>query len=251
MGFLSKLLQLMKAEAKAEPAISNEPAGPLRQEPVAEPAAAPAAPEDPPELAAAIDALQAERYGEVEPLALPYVNAEAPLLKADANRLCALACSRLERWPQAFGYWLSLFELEPSAHNAQQLATTSVMCGEIERGEAWLMKADEINAETHELSAVTLRTNIITALSKTGQYKAAVKHLEWLKRVYEHLSITDSTFLYMRGVPFFSAFLENSYPILNRVWTTDEMRVWYRSMQPQLDAEGREAVQKWVERLAA
>ncbi|MBZ4074195.1 hypothetical protein J4N35_24445, partial [Escherichia fergusonii] len=86
-----------------------------------------------------------------------------------------------------------------SAHNALQLATTSVMCGELKRGEAWLMKFDEINEQTHEMSIVTARTQFISSLTQSGHMAEALPYLDWLRDVYAHVRITDSHFLYVRG----------------------------------------------------
>ena len=117
------------------------------------------APDIAPELAPALEAYQQGLHEAAIAAAAPHANRHA-----DANRLCALAYSDMRRYPEAFPYWLALFEQEPSAHNALQLATTSVMCGELKRGEAWLMKFDEVNEQTHEMSSVTARTQFISSM---------------------------------------------------------------------------------------
>ncbi|XLM20414.1 hypothetical protein MKD33_19210, partial [Chromobacterium piscinae] len=78
-------------------------------------------------------------------LAQPHLEAKSAGLRADAYRLCALASSRQAQWDTAFSCWKKLFELEPTAHNALQLASASVMAGDVERGKAWMMKFDELN----------------------------------------------------------------------------------------------------------
>ncbi|ATG21863.1 hypothetical protein CO705_18230 [Ralstonia pickettii] len=199
-----------------------------------------------PELASALEAYQQGRHEAAITAAAPYANRHA-----DANRLCALAYSDMRRYPEAFPYWLALFEQEPSAHNALQLATTSVMCGELKRGEAWLMKFDEINEQTHEMSSVTARTQFISSLTQSGHVAEALPYLEWLRDVYAHVRITDSHFLYMRGIPFFPSFLENSLPVLKATLPAEAIAQWYGVLSGQLDEEGEAQLGQWLQSLCA
>lgn len=196
------------------------------------------------ELAPALQAYQQGNHEAAIAAAAPYADRHA-----DANRLCALAYSDMRRYPEAFPYWLALFEQEPSAHNALQLATTSVMCGELKRGEAWLMKFDEINEETHEMSSVTARTQFISSLTQSGHTAEAVPYLVWLRDVYAHVRITDSHFLYMRGIPFFSSFLENSLPTLKAIMPNEAIVEWYGSLSGKLDEEGEAQLGQWRQSL--
>ncbi|CAJ0735258.1 hypothetical protein R16034_00125 [Ralstonia edaphis] len=199
-----------------------------------------------PELAPALEAYQQGQYEAAITAAAPHANRHA-----DANRLCALAYSDMRRYPEAFPYWLALFEQEPSAHNALQLATTSVMCGELKRGEAWLMKFDEINEQTHEMSSVTARTQFISSLTQSGHMAEALPYLEWLRDVYAHVRITDSHFLYMRGIPFFPSFLENSLPILKANLPIEAIAQWYGELSGRLDEQGEEQLGQWLQSLNA
>ena len=194
-----------------------------------------------PVLAPALKAYQAGRLDAAIAAASPYVDTYA-----DASRLCALAHSDAHRYGEAFPYWLALFQQEPSAHNALQLATTSVMCGEVPRGEAWLMKFDEINEERHELSPVTARTQFISALTQSGHLAEALPYLVWVRDVYAHLRITDSHFLYMRGVPFFSAFLEVSLPTVRASLSADAVVAWYEALAGKLDEDGEAQLAAWI-----
>ncbi|CAJ0799579.1 hypothetical protein LMG19083_03320 [Ralstonia psammae] len=65
-----------------------------------------------PELALALEAYQQGQHEAAIAAAAPYADRHA-----DANRLCALAYSDMRRYPEAFPYWLALFEQEPSAAN--------------------------------------------------------------------------------------------------------------------------------------
>lgn len=197
-----------------------------------------------PELAPALEAMQAGRREAAIAAAAPHAER-----LADASRLCALAYSAMQRYPEAFPYWLALFDKEPSAHNAVQLATTSVMCGEVERGEAWLQKASEVNHETHEQSDVAARVNFISALMQRGRLAEALPHLTWVRDVYGQVRITDSHFLYMRGIPFFPVFLEKSLDILKATQPAEAIEAWYAALDGKLDEEGDAQLSAWVNQL--
>ena len=198
------------------------------------------------ELAPALKAYQEGRHDEAIALATPYADKFA-----DAQRLCALAYSGQHRYLEAFPCWLALFQQEPSAHNALQLATTSVMCGEVDRGEAWLMKFDEINQASREMSPVMARTNFISALNQAGRQAEALPYLSWVRDVYAHVRITDSHFLWSRGVPFFSSFLERSQANLQTHMSAAQMAAWYGELSGKLDEEGEAQLAAWIQQLSA
>lgn len=206
-----------------------------------EPQEAAKPPDIAPELAPALEAFQAGRYDEAIAIAAPYADRQA-----DANRLCALAYSSAGRYPDAFPYWLALFEQEPSAHNACQLASTSVMCGEIERGEAWFQKIHEINQEAGEATHVAYLTNFLSAFGQSGHLAEALPYLTILRDIYGGLHVTDSTFLHLRGVPFFSAFLEKSLEMLQPTQSAEEIKTWYEELKGKLDEEGEAQLVDWI-----
>ncbi|MFJ1208431.1 hypothetical protein [Burkholderia pyrrocinia] len=196
------------------------------------------------ELAPALAAYQAGRHEAAIAGAAPYAER-----LADAARLCALAYSAMHRHAEAFPYWLALFEREPSAHNAVQLATTSVMCGEVKRGEAWMQKAAQVNHETREQSDVAARVNFISALMQSGHLHEALPHIAWMRDVYGQVRITDSTFLTMRGIPFFPSFLEKSLEILKATQPADAIAQWYGVLTGKLDEAGEAQLAAWVDQL--
>ncbi|VWC18048.1 hypothetical protein [Burkholderia lata] len=238
MGLLGKLFGKKSRDEASSPAPSTHDAAEAGEQ------GAPREPDIAPELAPALAAFQAGRPKDAIAGALPHVE-RLP----DAARLCALAYSEMERYPEAFQYWLKLFEQEPSAHNAVQLATTSVMCGEVARGEAWLQKAAEVNHDTHEQSDAAARVNFISALMQSGHLREALPHLAWMRDVYAHVRITDSTFLYMRGIPFFSSFLEKSLEILKATQPAGAIVSWYGELEGKLDEEGAAQLAEWVGQL--
>jgi hypothetical protein len=206
------------------------------------------APEDPPELEQAIRHLKASEFEAVIGAAQPFVKAERPDLRRDANRLCALSTARLGRWDESLVYWKALFADEHTAHNALQLASTSAMAGKLDDAEHWIEETREINTSTRELPGLMMQTNFITALCQSGRAQAALPYLDEIKSVYEQIGITDPTQLYLRQLPLFDAFLNNSAPVIRAALSPEHGRAWYQSMLPHLDDHGQSCLKDWLDR---
>jgi len=205
----------------------------------------------PVELAPALAAMQAEQYGVCVSLAQAHCQHPDEAVRADAWRMCAMSLSRMSQWPEAFAHYHHLFELEGNAFNALQLATTSVMAGELTRGEAWFAKAVELNAQGHEMPPARLRTAYLSALKNAGEFEAATRHLDWLAQGYMAMRITDDHFVWTRGFPFFSEFLAQSQQLLSQALPSAELRLWYERMAEALDEEGRRLLSQHVAALPA
>jgi hypothetical protein len=200
----------------------------------------------PPELLSAVEALEAEQYQLALDVAVPHISAERLSLRTDALRLAGLANARLERWGDSRQCWLSLYSESPSARHALEIATSSVMAGEVDIGEKWVAKAQELNTSDHTLRGLTIITGYLSALTRAGQMKLALPYLEQLKECYESSNTTDDHFLWSRGVPFFETFIEKSAVIVREVLDVEQGRAWYASMLPHLDERGREALNDFL-----
>lgn len=133
---------------------------------------------DPPELAAAIGHLQAGEYQAAYEGALPFVSANGNRLYCDANRICAIVCSESRQWTKAAAYWQALFAGEASAHNALQVATSTVMADMVEQGLAWAERARALNAVSREMPDVAILASMLSALATANQLEAAFPHLD-------------------------------------------------------------------------
>lgn len=224
----SKLRPVMIDMPDREGAMDTEAGEPTRERPT------------PIELEAAVQALNAENYEGALAMAKAHCMHPAESTRADAHRICALAQSRMEQWNNAFNSFHDLFQLEPTAFNAIQLATSSVVAGELLRGQAWLDRAIEINTSTRELSRAKLHTHYLSALGQAGEYSAQLPHLDWLRNGYRSLRTTDSHLLWTYGMPFFSEFLERSYDSLKEFMPHSDIRSWYEAIRPEIDEAGRD-----------
>lgn len=201
----------------------------------------------PPELAPAVALLQDGVPAEALAAAARHVDAARPALRTDALRVCALACSSLERWEEASRYWRALLDHETSAHNALQLAASSVMAGSLAAGLEWVEQAAALNAQSAEMPLPQIWIVFVTALGRAGQERAAMPYLERIRQVYADLGTTDPTFLHLRRVPFFCAFLANSRPLVRAALDREAGRQWYATLLASLDADGRQELGAWLE----
>ncbi len=201
-------------------------------------------------LKPALRAMDADDFDETLALARPYTYAVKEQVRADANRMCAISCSRLGQWSAAAGYWEALFGDEATGHNALQVATSKVMAGELAEGEEWIEKTKTVNQQTADISPILIHTNFVSALKNSGYLRAALPYLEWVKQMYERAHKTDPTYLTLRGLPFFESFLDQSAPIVDASLDRAQAHAWYASMLPHLDQSGQDAIHAWLERRA-
>lgn len=226
------------------PAAVNDAPTTTAIDPAPEHAPADPGPDLAPVLRPALVAFQRGEFKSTLAVATPHACHRDVAVRVDARRLCAQALGELKRWDEAFDHWLALFDDEPTAHNALQLATASVMCDEAERGEAWLERFDQLNAR--EMSPVLARASFLATLARRGEMSLALPHLQWMRDVYLQLHVTDPAFLHQRGVPPFDAFLASSLPILRGALSPLDVRSWYSSLDGRLDESGQQRLQQWV-----
>lgn len=226
-------------DALIEHLMTQAPAAP-------DPAAEPERPVSP-VLAAALEHLQAERYAEALATASAYVSSRDSDVRPDALRLCALACTRLDRWADAAQFFTSLFDDETTSHNALQIATSSVMAGALPDGLRWMEQATTLNAGSKEVPHMTMLISFLTALKNSGQEAAALTFIEQVRKAYTDIGSTDPTVLYANSMPFFGAFLNNSLPFVRASLSPEQGRRWYASMLPSLDQAGCAALSEWME----
>lgn len=143
-----------------------------------------------------------------------------------------------------------LFEIEPTAFNALQLATTSVCCGQLSRGHAWLQRAREINAQTHELARPRIDTAYLSALEQVGEAGAALPLLERLAVAYRAMPTQDDHFVRSHGLPFFGEFLRKSLPLLRAALSEPQVQAWYQELRQDLSASAQEVLDAHVRQLS-
>lgn len=205
----------------------------------------------PAELLPAVAAMESGDFARAIELAEDLRSHSDAALRADALRLCALCLARQARWSRAYDDYHALFACEPSVTNALQLSTTSVMAGELARGQAWFEKASQLNAENLTMPWPVLQTNFLSALENKGEWAAGLPQVEWLRDMFQGMTSSDDHFVHMHDMPFLSVFFEKSLPFLRAQMTEAEVLEWYGAMHGHLDAGGQEKLAAWLEKLRA
>jgi hypothetical protein len=200
----------------------------------------------PDELVPALAAFEAGQHGAAVQLAQSHRHHPDAAVRADASRLCALALSRQSKWDEAFEHFHALFDLEPHTLNALQLATTSVMAGELVRGQAWYERACELNQTEREMPSARLCTNFISALDQAGEQAATLPLLDALAQQYRACGVTDAQYLWSSGLPFLEEFLRRSWALQVRFKPLPELRQWYAALAAGLDESGQFCVAQFL-----
>jgi hypothetical protein len=203
-----------------------------------------------PVLASALALYQAARFADAYVRAQPHTGAGDGRLRVDANRLCALACVRQGRWDAAVTYWSAVFDDEPSAATALQLAASGVLAGDLPVGQAWFQRARTMNAARGELPPLTLLTTFVSALDQAGQQQAAMPWLDAIRECYCNQGVTDPTALFANRMPLFHEFLDRSAPIVFAALGGPPGLRWFAAMLGHLDEAGHAALRQWIDEQA-
>lgn len=134
------------------------------------------------------------------------------------------------------------------------LCTSAIMNNEERKGLEALNNAIRYNRETETngkgMPTPFMQLYATKALVDAGKYNLAFNQLNELAEVYGSLSITDSTFLYMRGVPFFEEFTKLSKDILSKQTVTDS-KDWIAYVSSRLDDDGKAGLEEIKNNLKA
>lgn len=122
------------------------------------------------------------------------------------------------------------------------LCTSAILNNEERIGLDALNKAIRFNRETKTdgegMPTPFMLLYATNALIDAGKYNLAFNQLNELAEVYGSMSITDSHFLYTRGVPFFEEFVKLAAKILPKQSVTDA-KDWIDYTSSRLDDEGK------------
>lgn len=81
-------------------------------------------------------------------------------------------------------------------------------------------------------------------LVDAGVYDEALIQLEELKKVFIDIKITDDTFLYLRGIPFFGSFIELAQKVFNGIKKKFDSSKFLNELLSNVDSDGKEIIKK-------
>ncbi|MFC5743262.1 hypothetical protein [Dyella tabacisoli] len=232
---------------KAAPA-SEQPAGAVEASDAspASSAESVASAADPVELTPAIEALQAGHHQQAIQLAQPYVDDPRSKVRIDALRLTGFGHAGLGQYALAYPCWLAIAEAEPTSLNYLNVTSTAAVIGRFDEAEAAYAQCERlVTQEGGGDPAQGLifhgqnQANFLASLAQAERPDLAFKYLQPLANFYRSLHITDSHFLYVRNMPFFEVFLEQSLPLVRKVLDESALVAWYRTVYDAVDEEGK------------
>lgn len=161
----------------------------------------------------------------------------------------ALAYFHTEAYSKSTHLFEGLCEGSKDAVRWFNLCTSAIMAGDAQKGLDALDKAIKLNREKETngegIPTPFMHLYATRALFDSGKYNQAFNQLNELAEIYGALSITDTHFLYMRGVPFFDEFVKLSKEILGKQEVTDAKQ-WIAYVSSRLDEDGKEAMSQLV-----
>lgn len=129
------------------------------------------------------------------------------------------------------------------------LATSAIMNNDTLKGLQALETAIRYNKETKTngegIPTPFMYLYAAYALKDSEKFDFAFEQLNKLGEIYKTLSITDDTFLYMRGVPFFSEFVSLAKAILPNQKVIDPAS-WVKQISSSMDENGRDILHQLI-----
>lgn len=195
-----------------------------------------------PELEEAWQYFQNSKFEQTIEKASDYVNADNSNLKFEANKLVALGNFRLGN----YGKSQQIFEMLASKSNNSDdwfnVVTSSTLNRNVDLGRSAFDKAVELYKKRRDKESISIPNMMfyyMQCLKDIKQFELAFEQLNELKKIYTELKITDGTFLYLRGVPFFEHTIDASNDILEKL-APQEAEDWISSFKESVDNDGKQ-----------
>ncbi len=176
---------------------------------------------------------------------------QGPLLR-EAYKLMGLACFRQRKYREASVWFREACQGSDDSGDWFNLAVSATMQGEIEQGAQAFEQVrlcQEAARYRQEPGFYTQLYWYVSALCDRGEYERLQPLLNELTSVYPRLHCTETTFLYIRRLPFLSTLLS----LVTRCFREQEKReegiAWLQEFGQSLDEQGQRKVQEAIREL--
>lgn len=198
--------------------------------------------------------LQNEKYDEVIKGANRFLNHKSAVLSKDALKLTGLSLFRKSQYQEALPYFLDASKIEAEVNDWFNIVTSATLSRNIKVGSDAFDKAIELRlkSENNEPPSIPfMRLYYSCALRDINEHKLALMQINELRKIYEQLKITDSTFLYLRGVPFLSHTMDVAVDVFKGLGSQFSSKDWIDGFAKKLDEEGQKYLTKVQQNLNA
>ncbi|MEO5931736.1 MAG: hypothetical protein ABIR47_17510 [Candidatus Kapaibacterium sp.] len=162
--------------------------------------------------------------------------------RTEASKIAGLAYFSLGEYPKALKHLALVAEGSSDAGDWFNVLTSATMAGEIERGEramAMAIKCQTDSGYTQQPSIPFIRLYYTHALCDVEEFERAFLQLQELAALYSSLGITDTHFLYTRGIPFLSNTMIAAARVFKGLGNAFDSAGWLERFAETLDVEGR------------
>ncbi|MCB9062701.1 MAG: hypothetical protein H6622_14345 [Halobacteriovoraceae bacterium] len=178
---------------------------------------------------------------------LTYFNHEIELVKFEAMSICGVAYFHMKDYVNASKVYNDLAIQTQDSVDWFNLSISQTLLGEIDKGEESFKNC----IKAIKLVGATTRFNRASALYYYGcslfdvhQYEKSTDILLRLFPIYESLQITDTTFLYIRGIPSFSESLERLVKSAKMAGNYEHVKKVLLGIKDNFDEEGQSILEK-------
>lgn len=169
----------------------------------------------------------------------------------EAFKLLGLSYFRLGRFDLSEQTFIKLTENSTNPDDWFNLVTSATLNKNIELSEKAYLKTIELyrkKGTKENLPLPHIYYYYMQGLRDVKEYPKAYKQLEKLKEIYSKLVITDSTFLYLRGVPFLNHTMEASKEILENI-DKDLAKTFINDLSKNLDEDGKQYIKDFEKKI--
>jgi len=179
-----------------------------------------------------------------------YVNHKNKKLRQESVHLKAISNFHLENYKEASKYFEALSNETKSINDIFNVVTSSTMAGFIEKGEKYIKIIE--NSNFSKMFTFNRKHPPIhfmyfyysKALLDQKEYTRSYEQISKLCEIYISLKITDDTFLYIRGVPFFHETIDTLKEIYINQNGKMKMRSLLKRMLENVDDDGKKYIEK-------
>jgi len=169
-------------------------------------------------------------------------NKSKPIAK-DACKLIGLSLFQQAQYQEALPYFQKTTEYNAEVNDWFNVMTAGTLSKNVEIGRVAFDKAVQLQLDTghkEEPSIPFMRQYYACALRDIGEFALALEQINELRQIYEQLKISDTTFLYTRGVPFLSHTMDVAVDVFKGLGSSFNAIEWIDSFSSNLDEAGQE-----------
>ena len=203
------------------------------------------------ELKEAREYFKLEEFDKARESSKIYINESNAELKFEAEKIIALTYFRQGNYEKSTKMFDKLSSESRNPDDWFNLVTSLTLLSKFSESEKALKKAIELHTEfgNHDnISIPNMRFYYMQALKDMKEYERAYSQLVELSNCYTKLTITDGTFLYMRGIPFFEHTVDSSKEILENI-DSSISKEWISSLKNGIDKYGKEYLTEFEKRI--